>query len=228
VDLAELQRACSYYEARTSYDQSLRAYRQRIGGSLDARNAEHVVALIAWLNSWQCRIKKDREHLRRFTESLQDWAGRWEHELPNHAETLLDLSVGAIGRASDAYADLAARDLSGRRLSSTASAAETTASKILFALRPAVFPPWDSSIRGSFRARLLREGQRLAGRRAYVYACFLMDVQERVRDLCAAAASEGVPTEGIPARVGRPESSLVKLIDEYNWVTTTRGIAVKS
>ena len=41
----------------------------------------------------------------------------------------------------------------------------------------------------------------------------------------AQAARFGIKAGDIPSAVGRPESSIPKLIDEYYWVTITKGCA---
>lgn len=89
----------------------------------------------------------------------------------------------------------------------------TGAAKILHALRPLALPPWDDPIRDGLRYDRSRRG----------YLLFLRDVQKQVRDLEAEASSLGMPAAQIPAALGRPASSLPKMIDEYYWVTITQG-----
>ena len=42
----------------------------------------------------------------------------------------------------------------------------------------------------------------------------------------AEAAALGIAAEDIPKMLGRPTSSLPKMIDEYYWLTLTRGLAI--
>jgi hypothetical protein len=85
----------------------------------------------------------------------------------------------------------------------------------MFAARPRAFPPWDDAIR---QKRGYDGSQRS-------YCKYLVEVREQVQQLCTEGAELGISAEDIPRRVGRPRSTLPKLIDEYNWVTLTRGIA---
>ncbi len=87
----------------------------------------------------------------------------------------------------------------------------TGAAKILHALRPRVLPPWDDPIRAALDLDGSRDG----------YLAFLLDVQSNVRRVEAEAAALGITD--IPKALGRPASSLPKMIDEYYWVTLTRG-----
>ncbi len=92
----------------------------------------------------------------------------------------------------------------------------TGAAKILHALRPKVLPPWDDPI----RAALGLDGSRDS------YLVYLADVQENVRGIEAEAAALGITN--VPMALGRPRSSLPKMIDEYYWITLTRGHAPPS
>ena len=45
--------------------------------------------------------------------------------------------------------------------------------------------------------------------------------REQLRELVDDAERFGIKAGDIPRQVGRPASSLAKLLDEYNWVTIT-------
>jgi len=49
-------------------------------------------------------------------------------------------------------------------------------------------------------------------------------VRDEVAQLRNEAAQLGIPPEDIPGELGRPTSTLPKLIDEYNWVTITKNL----
>ncbi len=60
------------------------------------------------------------------------------------------------------------------------------------------------------------------------YLAYLLDVQQQMRGIEAEAAAMGIAAKDIPKVLGRPSSSLPKMIDEYYWLTLTRGLRVPS
>jgi hypothetical protein len=110
-----------------------------------------------------------------------------------------------------------AYDLLYRRLKETGinNAGATAASKVLFAVIPRSAVMWDSRIReelglGTGNSRELYE-------RMLRHACH--DVEELRTD----AGNHGVPADEIPARLGRHGETLLKLVDEYHYITVTAG-----
>src|SRR5512146_176847 len=79
-----------------------------------------------------------------------------------------------------------------------------------------VFPPWDAAI----RRKLSSSGHQNS------YKELLMRVRAELRELVEDAGRLGLSEADIPARVGRPHSSLPKLVDEYHWVTLTKKVVV--
>ena len=86
----------------------------------------------------------------------------------------------------------------------------------MYALRPHAFPPWDDAIRDRFHC----DGS------ADSYASFIRTVRHEVEELLADAAKYGISRSQLPAVIGRRESTLAKIVDEYFWVTITRGYTV--
>lgn len=58
------------------------------------------------------------------------------------------------------------------------------------------------------------------------YASFIRTVMHEIEELLADAAKHGVSRSQLPAIIGRSESTLPKIVDEYFWVTITRRFAV--
>jgi hypothetical protein len=54
------------------------------------------------------------------------------------------------------------------------------------------------------------------------YCAYLQGVGEQLRALGSDGAKHGIALNDLPAAIGRPQSSLPKLIDEFNWVTISR------
>jgi hypothetical protein len=169
-------------------------------------------ALIRWLRSWGCRHLRVRDHAGT-SRSLRTWAIAWVRELPDRA--LVDLSPAQATRSAEAYAALAARPaaFAARAAGSVAvTFGPTAASKAMYALRPAAFPPWDAPMRAA-----LALGEGAAGYERYLHLC-----AEAIR---ATARRAGIDPADLPAAVGRPETTAARLIDEYLWLTLTRGVA---
>ena len=52
------------------------------------------------------------------------------------------------------------------------------------------------------------------------YVRLLVDVRGKLRAL----VDQGIGLDDLPQELGRPHSTAAKLIDEYYWVTHTRGV----
>lgn len=218
MKLYELAYACRLYAVLAGFDSSLQEFRRITSPSLDLWNPVHRKALLVWLNSWGCR-QFAKEYHSMASKELLNWGRRHLHGLPPETARLAELSEKTLTMAADAYGDLKERSASVRsrgRGSWTVTFGPTGAAKGLYALRPNVFPPWDDPIRET----LGYDGS------ASSYREFLIKVQEELRGLEKEAADLGIETDKIPAAVGRPGSSLPKLVDEYHWVTITKGFAV--
>jgi hypothetical protein len=189
----------------TGLDASSQRLASATGGQVDLGVEAHRVAVITWLRAWGCR------HLRRADtaktdEALRRWWADWAGRLPGEAETLTGLGDAWIDAAGEAFGALrtapaASRSVKGLDLE--VSFGDTATAKLMFAIRPRVFPPWDAQIRAAF-------GWRAGGGAAY----------EQLLRLSAAALDGlagrlAVPVGDLPEVLGRPRSSPPKLVDEY-------------
>jgi hypothetical protein len=84
----------------------------------------------------------------------------------------------------------------------------TTSAKAMYAIRPQAFVPWDDAIRRALGFGADADSYRRALARARA------EVQEAARDA-------GVPAGELPALIGRPLSTLPKLVDEHDIVRYT-------
>jgi len=214
MELFQLAYVCRIYGGLTLFDAGYHTFLDKTGGKLNFEEPSHMKALLVWLNSWGCRqFAIDYHDLA--IESIRGWAKRWESRLPDRVTTLDRLPDKGIEEAGNAYADIS-KCLASRRNRDGSlydvQVGPTGAAKILFAARPRAFPPWDDPI----RARFEFDGSR------HSYCDYLVRVREQIRQLCSKAAKFGIPPDNIPLEIGRPRSTLPKLIDEYNWVTVTK------
>jgi hypothetical protein len=204
------------YGVLTSYDASLRELQRATGAYADLGDAGHRTAVIAWLRAWGCR------HLRRADQERTDQAleGWWQDsrgclpDLTTAITELGDIELRDLAAQFDALAKapVAARSVGGRDVE--VRFGDTAAAKTLYAVRPQALLPWDAPIRLAF-------GWVRGGGTAY---------QELLRlaadALQALATRLSTPVAGLPAALGRAESSPPKLVDEFLWVTVTRRIGL--
>ncbi len=185
-------------------DGASRRLRDATGGRVDLNDPAHRLAAITWLRAWGCR------HLRRADtpltdEALRTWWGTWGGRLPDDQATLTGLGESDLVTAGLAYDELRAAPAARRSVKGTdldVAFGDTATAKLLFAVRPLAFPPWDEAIRLSFG--------KPGGGAAYVRLLRL-----------SAAALDGlagrlaVPVGELPGILGRPESTPPKIVDEF-------------
>jgi hypothetical protein len=217
VELFELAYAVRLYAQSTSFDASINRFRTVAGDAVDLTDAVQTKACLVWLNAWGCR-QFSVEHHQAASAMLGDWWRVWIDRLPTPEADLDLLHDDQLMAAASAYGDLAQSEAGRRRLKgdrvSIVTVGPTGAAKVLHAVGPRAFPPLDAPIR---RRLGLDWGPR-------GYLRYLRDVRDQVRALRKDAANLGLSQADVGAALGRPHSTLPKLIDEYNWVTITRGL----
>jgi len=213
MKLFQLAYACRVYMVLTGSDADYHTFLEKTGDRLDFTDPTHMNALLEWLRKWGCRqFAVDYHDLA--VKSILKWAERWNSKLPDSSATLDRLTNEEIKGIGNAYAALSKAVASKRARDGGLSDVEvgpTGAAKILFAARPRVCPPWDASIRGSTFDDSSKS-----------YCEYLAHMKELVEQLCSEAAKLGIPCEQIPLEIGQPRSTLLKLVDEYKWVTVTK------
>jgi len=217
--LYEAAIACRAYTAfGGEFDDSIREFVAKTGDTLDLQSDEAAAALMKWLNEWGCRQFAIEHHQEAIT-GIREWAQRSLAGLPTEATSILELTEHDVEAVAAAFYSLKEVMASRRKRSNGIFAVrvgETGAAKILYAYRPRALPPWDEAI----RARLRYDGS------AKSYAAFLRRVRDEVRELVTDAAACGVSLDQLPTTIERSHSTLPKIVDEYYWVTITRGFEV--
>ena len=212
--LHELAFGCRIYGGLTGYDSSLTKLRKATGGEINPFNPDHQAVLFKWLNNWGCRQFSTAHHASIAAPSLVTWANNWLTTLPPIEAQLEELDTAQIAQIGLAYGALRPQLAGTRTLQSGATSnveyGPVGAAKTLFALRPNICPPWDL-----YTLSKLGFDYSAASYSKYM---------QRVRsDLEGVATQTGVSVAELPALVGRADSTPPKLIDEYYWVTITRG-----
>jgi hypothetical protein len=208
----EIARDLADFGALAGADASSQRLARATGGHVDLAVEAHRIAAIGWLRSWGCR------HLRRADTSktsgaLRTWWEDWGAQLPGYDETLAGLGETDLVLTGRAYGALraapaASRSVKGRDVD--VAFGDTATAKLLFAIRPQVFPPWDESIRLAFG--------RPGGADAYVRL-----LRQSAAALDGLAARLAVGVSDLPEILGRPGSSPPKLVDEFLLIRITRG-----
>jgi hypothetical protein len=165
-------------------------------------------ALLRWLRSWGCRHLRV-EDTARSSRALRSWALEWLGRLP--ASPLVELTSEETQRAGEAYRSLAARRAAFAARPGGAvevTFGPTAASKAMYALRPASFPPWDAPMR-----KALTLGEGAEGYARYLELC--------ARGVRATARRAGIDPDELPAALGRPRTTAARLVDEYLWSELT-------
>ena len=148
--------------------------------ALNLDNPSHRLALLEWLNSWGCRQFAKNFH-NTASENVQQWGRFYVHRLPPIESNLVEMDSNLLNVAVEAYDNLKERQACIRR-SKTVTFGSTGAAKIMYAVRPSLFPPWDAPI----RKQLKYDGS------SESYCKFLKKVQEELNNLITDAARCGV------------------------------------
>jgi hypothetical protein len=191
-------------------DVSLRTFRDAVGGIPDLARPDDVRAARVWLNAWQCRIgypTDDEDDV--LIDALALWWVRWSTRLPPLGRGLVNLTHAELDDLTSAFEELRVAP-AFRRAGRVRQVSSTAGAKLLYALRPDAVTPWDKQISsragvaGDFRAHL-------ADARAFASA--LHD---------EAAERHLLQDQDLPTYLGRPESTLARIIDEVLYLIITR------
>lgn len=220
VTLSKLAIAGLLFNSLTPYNASLSELRHATGNRLDLSIKEHCKAVVRWLNDWGCRHLSE-DHHDTAADSITVWYKAASAKLLEEEKPLWQADDGELSAVSGAYASLrdklgAWRIRDGERLK--VRIGPTAASKILFAIRPKALMPWDEAMRTA-----LKQERSL---RTYLdYLLVVRDLTLHVDSLCR---NQGFRLEDLPLRLGRPESTVIELMNEYIWVTATRQVELPS
>jgi hypothetical protein len=185
-------------------DGATRRLQAATGGQVDLNDATHRLAAITWLRAWGCRHLR-RADTPRTDEALRTWWTTWNGYLPGGQATLTSLVEADLVSAGQAYDALRAAPAARRSVKGTdvdVAFGDTATAKLLFAIRPQVFPPWDEAIRLAFG--------KPGGGAAYVR---LLRLSATALD--GLAGRLAVPVSELPEILGRPESTPPKIVDEF-------------
>jgi len=220
VTLCKLALASTLYDSLTPFNRSLGRLDKATGSSIDLTNPKHRIALIKWLNDWGCRnLPKDQHDVA--SNSILEWYQVDGASLFTNEKPLWDVEDGELEIAARAYGSL--KDETGAWRVRGGSKREvhigpTAASKVLFAIRPKALMPWDEAMRVAFKCDGSPESY-------FEYLIEIRDLASHIGELCR---NKGFQIEALPQRLGRSNSTVLALVNEYIWVTVTRKVELPS
>jgi hypothetical protein len=212
--LAELAFASYLCDCLTNYNETLLAFQTATRPAVTLGNPAHTKALLTWLNKWGCR-QFALEYHDSAARELSLWFEHYQHHLPNKDACLWRMSDSDFELVGKSYQALSAivastKSRNGKELAITVG--PTGAAKILFAIRPNALAPWDDSIRNG----LGYDDSPTS------YVEFLKAMKAVLCSLGMVCLKRGFELKDLPQTLGRPDSTVVLLLNEYYWITLTR------
>ena len=220
VTLCKLALASTMYDSLTRFNKSLGLLNRDTGGSIDLSNPTHRAFLLKWLNDWGCRhLPKDQHKVA--SSSILNWHQANGASFFPKNTPLWDLGDHELEVAANAYGSLknstgAWQDRGGRRLE--VHIGETAASKILFAIRPKALMPWDDAMRTYFKC----DGSPAS------YSGYLKKIRKLTSHIKVLCRNKGFQINDLPKELGRPDSTVLALVNEYIWITVTKKCELPS
>jgi hypothetical protein len=222
VTLCRLALASTMFNSLTPYNRSLKRLKNDTGSSIDLTNPAHRICLMEWLNDWGCRhLSKKQSDRDAALNSILDWYQIYGAGLFTDRKALWDVEDHELEAAAHAYGALkdktgARRVRGGRKLEVHIGA--TAASKILFAIRPKALMPWDEAMRISFKCDGSPES----------YTGYLRTIRDLTTHIAGLCRNRGFQIDDLPKKLGRADSTVLALVNEYIWVTKTRKCKLPS
>lgn len=212
VKLYELAYACRLYREVTQFDLSYADVCKALGTNPDLSSQTQQDALLRFLNKWLCRIPE--KNFAALKQRLSQWAAQWVPQLPKPCADIRSLQANELAQIGSAYEQLVWLGV-GLHFQDTAAA------KTLHVLRPGVLPMWDDEIKDWFSASGPRK--RTGGQ---IYSDFLRHTAGQISELEVDVSRLVHSLTDVPQLVQRSGATIVKLVDEYYWITITQGHVV--
>jgi len=213
VILSGLAFACFVYRGIYK-DDAYKDFRENTNPQCDLNNSNHRLALFEWLRKWGCRhLSKDATEKDKIADiAIVNWYKEYSNKLPD--KKLCEMTDEQLALANEAFNNLSERVATHRNNNAKSEVRfrHTAVAKILFALRPEAFPPWDNRIRDK-----LKKTHSIIS-----YSDYLRHVKNIIGNLEEVCMKHGFKIEELPQKLNRPDSTVPKLIDEYYWITITK------
>jgi hypothetical protein len=197
MTLAELAFACFVYAQFDdgAYDRLL----EETGEYVDLSILDHQLAILRWLSAWGIHAIPEDYH--NFASVTSKEIGSWykSTELFDRNRDLQELKDSDLDLVGNVY----------KKLIMVRYIGPTAAAKILFAIRPKSLMPWGKAIRDKLQYDETPQS----------YINFLRYAQAKIQEVGELCRKYGFELVDLPKKLGRVNSTIPKLIDEYLWVT---------
>lgn len=212
MTLGELAFSCFVYRGIYKND-AYGEFMEKTNNNPDLSNSEHRQMLLGWLNRWGIRYLAKASY-KKASDQLKLWHEKHGVNLFNKVKNLWDLNDKDLNLVNTAYQGLLECKINYRTKNQkerTISFRATAAAKILSAIRPKALVAWDKAIREKY----------VGSHGSYVD--FLQKLKLVTGELKKECRKYGFELEDFPKKLKRPDSTIPKLIDEYNWITITKN-----
>lgn len=225
MTLRELTVACYIYKIlakniknKDPYEQ----FQQATEGPPDLCKQKHRTEILKFLNNYGCRHVAKDFHEKIASKEIAPWYKEYCGKLPKEEERLWKFEDEKLESFNELHSTLSKLVVAYRKdgvkvHKHKVRMGPVGAAKMLFAIRPNVFPPWDNAI-----LKKLKDSYSVES-----YADYLKHVKKNVLELKEICKKEGFNLTALLKKVKRPKSTVVKLIDEYYWITITKGFEVE-
>jgi hypothetical protein len=218
--LCKLALAGTLYNSLTPFNRSLGRLDKATEGDMVLTNPRHRIYLLTWLNDWGCRnLPKEQHDVA--SDSILKWYEIYGTSLFSKEKPLWGLADSDLEKTARSYGflkeEIGAWRVRGN-IKRKVHIGPTASSKILFALRPKALMPWDEAMRKYFGCN--------GSPGSYIwYLKKIRDLTFQIGDLCR---NRGFQVDDLPQRLGRENSTVLALVNEYIWVTVTRKVDLPS
>jgi len=196
------------YKEQEKFDDAYNNMLQNLGPERNLSSIDQINALLKFLNRWRCRIPE--KNFPRLRKRLQKWAVDWVSKLPATGRDICSLKAEERAQVGSSYEMLL-------QLGDKLNFQDTAAAKTLHALRPDALPIWDQQVKDKFADGRARQTS------GQLYAEFIDEVAHEISELKEDVDQlEGLSLSKVPELLEHKGYSLVKLTDEYKYVTITQ------
>jgi len=198
MTLSELAVACYIYSIVADDDSYLK-FTTTVENSPNLSKKEHRNVLLEFLNKFGCRhIANDSDNRKRASEKILCWYKQYCKELPKETEKLWKLKDEKLKSFDEIYSTLSKLFVTLRTNGRNVHLGHVGAAKMLFAIRPNVFPPWDSEIRKELKKRY----------QVRSYRDYLKHVKKIILDLKESCKNQKINLDDLPKTLGRTNSTV--------------------
>lgn len=215
MKLSELAFTSFCYGLITKNDEAYIQLLQTTNGVIELNNLGHRHALLKWLNHWGCR-QFAREYHDLAQRELLVWYNQYSNILFPYEKNIWELNDEDNLVIRQLFESLFNRTASIQRRGNheiIKRFGAIGAAKILFAIRPKCFLPWDNSILDAFDYDKSPDS----------YIHYIEEVKSNLQTIKIICEQNEFTLKDLPQKLGRPNSSIPKLIDEYFWMTITQN-----